>query len=258
MSKDSSQAIQCELRPAGETSGRPSVSVRAGLYVVQVVLERPVRAGADVDLTLTVPDGQEPILCKGAVVWQRKRQTASEFRHGVAMIDASPAARTRLGRYLPKDLRTRHALFREFALFEPFTDGQLQVLLELCFSVSLHQGSPFYHQGVSGDQLSGLFIVEKGMVRIYHKGVKGQEETLWTANAGQLFGEMSLFTGEAHSASIQAVNDSRLVGLTSEAFRFLQTHYAPIAMQIMEAIIRTLCNRLGRTTKMLFSPTQIR
>ena len=176
----------------------------------------------------------------------------------VAMIGLSDDARTRIGRFAADRQRDRLTVFREFALFKDFSDPQLSVLLDMCFSVNLRRGVPFYYEGVSDDLLAGLFIVESGLVRIFRKGLRGDEETLWTANAGQLFGEMSLFSGQPHSASIRAVNDSHLVGLASEALHFLQTHYPPVAIALMHVIIRSLCNRLGRTTRMLFSPSLAR
>ena len=258
MSSDASEPIHCEVIPAGGKAPQTADRVRPGLYTVQVILDRPVRAGNDVELHLRLPDGPDPIRCAGHVVWEHKRQSATQYRHGVATIDLPADARTRLARSMPNDQRSRFRVFREFVAFESFTDGELQLLLELCFSVRLQKGALFYSQGTTADELAGLFVIEKGMVRIFRRIGAGREEKLWVANAGQLFGEASLATRQVHSASIQAVNESQLIGLTPEGYRFLQTRYPTAAIKLMDLIIQTMGNRLSRTTKMLFSPSQLR
>ena len=63
---------------------------------------------------------------------------------------------------------------------------------------------------------------------------------------------------QPHSASIRAVNDSELIEVSRETYDQLKAQHPGVAMKLMEVMLKVLAKRLGRTTKMLFSPTRIR
>mgnify|MGYP005673455217 CR=1 FL=1 len=148
--------------------------------------------------------------------------------------------------------------FKEFPLFGSFTEEDAHLLSELCYTHYLRRKQVFFRQGVKHDQLDGLFMVRRGMVQIYRPISRLREEKIAVASAGEIFGELSLVLTEPHSASIRAVNDSELIEITRETYEEIKTHHIHLAVKLMELMLKVLAKRLGRTTKMLFSPTRIK
>ena len=72
-----------------------------------------------------------------------------------------------------------------------------------------------------GAAASSMFLVERGRVDI----VLGSGQRVATTEAGGYFGEMSLLTGAARTATVTAVTDCALVEISADAFReYVQSH----------------------------------
>lgn len=72
-----------------------------------------------------------------------------------------------------------------------------------------------------GDSASSMFIVERGRLDV----VIGSGQRVATTEAGGYFGEMSLLTGAARTATVTAVTDCALVEISVDAFReYVQSH----------------------------------
>lgn len=81
-----------------------------------------------------------------------------------------------------------------------------------------------------GADASSMFIVERGRVDI----VIGSGQRVATTEAGGYFGEMSLLTGAARTATVTAATDCALVEISVDAFReYVQNH--PEALSQMAA-----------------------
>ena len=142
-------------------------------------------------------------------------------------------------------------------MFKEFSIGDTLLLSELCYRHFLRRQEVFFRRGVKQDRLDGLFIVRRGMIQVYKKVTRLREEKIAVASMGEIFGELSLVGSSPHTASIRAVNDSELVEINRETYdRFKQNH-PDVAMKLMEVMLKVLAKRLGRTTRMLFSPVRI-
>jgi CRP-like cAMP-binding protein len=62
-----------------------------------------------------------------------------------------------------------------------------------------------------GDRGSSMFIVEDGRLGVTAHGTVGQSQKLAVLEAGSAFGEISLLTGDARSATIRALTEATLV-----------------------------------------------
>jgi small-conductance mechanosensitive channel/CRP-like cAMP-binding protein len=81
-----------------------------------------------------------------------------------------------------------------------------------------------------GDAAASMFIVERGRVDV----MIGDGQRVATTEAGGYFGEMSLLTGVARTATVTAATDCALVEISVEAFRaYVQSH--PDALAEMAA-----------------------
>ena len=70
-----------------------------------------------------------------------------------------------------------------------------------------------------GDQGDALYIIREGRVQVFiNSPQKGDKIILSTLSSGDYFGEMSLLTGEPRSATVESMDDVRLLRLSKEGF----------------------------------------
>ncbi len=98
-------------------------------------------------------------------------------------------------------------LVREFEIFAPFSEEARDYLFEHLHHLHFSPGTAIVHQGDTSDS---LYIVAKGVVGITVKLPNGQTIEVARQGTGQVFGEMSLLTGEPRTATVSAITDVEL------------------------------------------------
>jgi class 3 adenylate cyclase len=104
----------------------------------------------------------------------------------------------------------RLARLRRTEVLRPLAPAVREALVADCTTVSLRQGEVLFAQGDEGDS---LYVVESGRLEIY-----SGEARLDEVSAGDSFGEMALFLNEPRSASVRALEGSRLLRLDRARF----------------------------------------
>ena len=85
---------------------------------------------------------------------------------------------------------------------------------------------------------ASVYLLEQGLVRIYRLSAEGAETTLGYVRAGEVFGELELFSDRPRESFAQAVRASRVWQIPrAELRRVLHAHPA-IAMHISAQIAR--------------------
>lgn len=130
-----------------------------------------------------------------------------------------------------------HALLRRIPLFAELHDDALAQLARRCVSRSVGPGHVLF---TTGEECSGLYMIESGRVRIYRTDSLGREQVLHVEGPGRTVAELPLFDGGAYPASAVTLEESTLVYLPRAAFEFLYRNQPDIA----QAIIRALGRRL--------------
>ena len=69
-----------------------------------------------------------------------------------------------------------------------------------------------------GDPAESLCIISSGRVRIFRRNEKGREIDLAIQGPGEVFGEMSLLTGEPRSADVEALEEVHLMVVSKDHF----------------------------------------
>lgn len=71
-----------------------------------------------------------------------------------------------------------------------------------------------YHAGqvvfLEGEPCSGLYIVERGWLKVVKIGLDGREQTLQTLGPGDVFNAISVFTDAPNQATVEALEESVL------------------------------------------------
>lgn len=119
-------------------------------------------------------------------------------------------------------------LLRRVGLFETLTDAERRELASHLRIVNYSPGSVIAHEEETGDS---LFVVFSGLVKATKATAQGETE-VGSVRPGEVFGEMSLLTGNSRVASVTAVTDTALVEIKRD-------HLQPI-LQANPAIIDEL------------------
>jgi NTE family protein len=96
-----------------------------------------------------------------------------------------------------------------------------------------------------GDNNEALFLVVTGSLGVFVDDEKGQRRFVAHVPAGETVGEMSLISGEPHSAQLVALRDTELLRVSPHAFNALITRHPRVMLNLMRIVI----DRLRNTTR---------
>ena len=132
------------------------------------------------------------------------------------------------------------ARLRELSLFQPLTSEELQ---SIACKVRPSVYGPPERIVVQGDQGTSLFILDSGTVDILVQEKEKIPLKVAELQAGAVFGEMALLTGDPRTATVRAATEVVILEVTWDIFR-------PILMErqeIIEQISQLLATRRSAT-----------
>ena len=130
----------------------------------------------------------------------------------------------------------RISTLRLVGLFAETPDDILADVAPLLKPVEIPAGNAVVHKGDPGDC---LYIIVNGRVRV-HDG----QRTLNFLKTGDVFGEMAMLDAEVRSASVTAVEDTRLFRLDQEPFYTLMTTRIEVARGVIRVLSQHLRGRV--------------
>ena len=102
---------------------------------------------------------------------------------------------------------------------------------------------PVFKEGESGEE---LYVVLSGSVRV-HKG----ENTMLFLGPGEHFGEMALIDRGPRSASVTAVEATRVLVIKRPDFLYMIKHERDLAVKMLWQFLGVLSSRLRQTSREL-------
>jgi len=111
--------------------------------------------------------------------------------------------------------------------------------------LSIAAGNVIFRQGDPGDS---MFIVERGRVRIV-LACEGQESEVAVLGAGDFFGELSLLSGAARTATAVALEDTTLLVVRRRVFAMMMQDDLTTVFRMLHA----MGERLDRTDRQFWS-----
>ena len=121
-------------------------------------------------------------------------------------------------------------LLRSIPLFAGIDDKHLKRIADSFSDRSFTAGQELVVEGSGG---VGFFVIETGSARVT---VEGEPRT--ELGPGDYFGEIALIDGGSRTATVTAVTDGKMHGMTSWQFRPLVEDNASIAWPLLEAMAR--------------------
>jgi CRP-like cAMP-binding protein len=149
----------------------------------------------------------------------------------------------------PTPKTTQTTLFDGVGLFATLTASERGALLDVARSVMYAAGERIVVQGQPG---RSLFVMVQGRAAVTLAGTVGEVAQL---GPGDVFGEMSLLTGEVRSATVTAVTDCDLLEIDAASFKRVILAN-PTVVERITTIVATRREELDRRRQTHATPVE--
>jgi NTE family protein len=126
---------------------------------------------------------------------------------------------------------------RGFPLLADLGDATIRRLLAEANWFGLPGGMLLQRDG-ENDQ--ALFLILTGSLGVFALDEKGARRQVAHISAGETVGEMSLISGDAHSAQLVALRDTELLRISREGFEALIARHPKVMFNLMRILVRRL------------------
>jgi len=135
------------------------------------------------------------------------------------------------------DLTNKELILQEIPLFSGLSIREHGIIQDRVSFKEFKKGQAIYKEGAPAD---ALYIVILGRVVIYTQDNNANETMLEYLHRGKYFGIISLLTGEPHSVSARAINDSLLLIIKKDDFDFILKKIPRLAIDLSQTLSRRL------------------
>ncbi len=142
----------------------------------------------------------------------------------------------------PDALRAR---LRNFPLLNDVGEAALKRLLAEANWFGLPGGTLLKRDGENNH---ALFLVVTGSLGVFVEDDNGARRLVAHVAAGETVGEMSLISGEPHSAQLVALRDTELLRISRDGFDSLIARHPRVMLNLMRIIVRRLQETTHRPT----------
>jgi CRP-like cAMP-binding protein len=123
-------------------------------------------------------------------------------------------------------------LLRHVQLFAGCTKKELSEIAQIADEVDLPADTAFIVQGEPGRQ---LFVVIEGSVQVARDG-----QVLAARGGTEVYGEISLLSGSAATATVTTTAPSRALVIAPREFKALLAHTPSIQLRVLQAVSERL------------------
>lgn len=179
-------------------------------------------------------------------IWYHFKRNGIEFPFPIR--DIRMTAVTEEGQVMKKHQERERvaALLKSIPLFAPLSEGNVRSLSAGLQPKTYSAGETLVHQGHDGDS---FYIIDRGTVEVLVTGKDGHQTKVAELGEGKFFGEMSLLTGEARSATIRASSDVEVLVMEKKDLSPIITANPKIAGALSKIIEQRQKENLERIAK---------
>ncbi|ACK43085.1 MULTISPECIES: Crp/Fnr family transcriptional regulator [Dictyoglomus] len=141
-------------------------------------------------------------------------------------------------------------------LFEDFSDEELEKLLVISKEKTYPKDAVIFQKGDLGNF---FFLICSGRVKVIIETEEGKEGILSILYPTEFFGEMSLLDGEPRSATVVALEETRVIIIERNDFLILLYKHPELALKILKTLSLRLrkANRQIETLMFLDAPGKV-
>jgi len=147
-----------------------------------------------------------------------------------------------------KKERTLEDLIRSVEIFDGLETRDVNKVLKVASGKKLVKGDIVFQEGDVGDC---FFMIIEGSVEITKKLADGRVEVMATLKHGDYFGEMALLDGDPRSATVTALEDTKLLEVRNSQFIKIVMNDDNFARKVLWAFCMTFARRLRQTNRLL-------
>lgn len=147
------------------------------------------------------------------------------------------------------------ALLHGIPAFSTLADEDLARVAEVTVPRTFKGGENVFREGDGSDT---CYVIRSGHVRALRGHIDGRTIALATLGPGEIFGELALFDEEERSATIEAVDDTEVIGILAGDMRRMLREHPDIALKLLAALSRRLRETNERLTRRSFQTVQSR
>ncbi|MDR4888005.1 Crp/Fnr family transcriptional regulator [Fredinandcohnia sp. QZ13] len=116
-------------------------------------------------------------------------------------------------------------------IFNHLTENEMAEISQVAISKRLKKGELLFHSVELSEQ---LFIVHKGLVKMYRITENGKEQIIRFVEEGDFIGELSLFSKTMTTSFAEAMEDTEVCTIQQQDIHQLLLRYPTISLKILE------------------------
>jgi CRP-like cAMP-binding protein len=140
-------------------------------------------------------------------------------------------------------------------IFSGLTDTELSFLAQRLVARQCSPGEMIFAEG---EPCSGLYVVERGHVRIFKSSSSGREHVLSIDGPGSSVAELPVFDGGNYPASCAAVDRTLLLFVSKKDFRSLCLAHPEVALKVLSIVGGRLRRLVGIIEELSFTTVRHR
>jgi CRP-like cAMP-binding protein len=144
-------------------------------------------------------------------------------------------------------------LLRALPLFEDLTDRELDELVAVAVPRSYERGEVIFQEGTQGEV---MYIIREGRVLVKREHTGGRTIALAEMGPGDLFGELAVFDKEERSATVECIEPTKVVAMTSGDVSRVLTRNPEMALKVIVSLSRRLRDANYRIGDQYFQSTE--
>lgn len=141
------------------------------------------------------------------------------------------------------------------AIFSSLTESELQFLAERAVPRQFAPGEMVFGEG---EPCAGLYVVERGNIRIFKSSAGGREQVLSIDGPGSSVAEVPVFDGGGYPASGAAVDHATLLFVGKQDFQALCMAHPEVALKVLRVVGARLRNLVGIIEELSFTTVRHR
>lgn len=147
-----------------------------------------------------------------------------------------------------KKERSLEDLIRHVEIFDGLETRDVNKVLKIASGKKFAKGDLVFQEGDVGDC---FYLIIEGSVEITKKMPDGRSEIMATLREGDYFGEMALLDGDPRSASVTAIEETKLLEVRNSQFIKIIMNDDNFARKVLWAFCTTFARRLRHTNQLL-------
>lgn len=148
-----------------------------------------------------------------------------------------------------------NSCFSIVPIFNHLDDSEMKEITKTVHPISYPRGQMIYQ---SGESSKGLYVVHKGIVKVFRISNNGKEQVVRILGPGDFTGELSLFSTSIHDSYAETIEPVQICMIGREDFQKNLLKYPNIALKMLTEFSNRLAKTETQVANIAMETTEIR